>query len=517
VLIRNTAPVFGADSSPYQLPGEWQISLSSRNLVSNDHYSGTEEQVQRQALANFVTNRQNLADLSLTRALTSRLSLTLGVPFVSSSWANRDPRSPLPGPRVEVAQNGRGIGDISLTSRYWLFDTAKHLNRNIAAGVGVKIPTGNARAQDRYPDRNGENDQLRYVDQSVQPGDGGWGLVMEAHGFWRVNRLLLFGSGSYLANPRNENGTPSLVVARGGPPPVPSQFDRLVNSVPDQYLARLGGAIPVWNGFSASLAWRVEGLPRYDLIGDSNGFRRPGSSMFIEPGISYSRGPHTLAFNVPIAYYYNRRPDPNTALEGDATFPRHIFLTSYSFRLGKRRATQPSPEPAGSGTAQPAHAAPTGSAASVVEGNAPDACPAQAKYANLNFTLKDLENRNVDLSSYRGKVILLDFWATWCLPCKTEIPWFIDFQNRFAKDGLEVIGVSVDDPRDALVPYARAMNMNYTVLQGRGNDKMLDAYGPITSVPRTVLISRDGKVCTIFEGTKSKEAIERSIKALLSR
>lgn len=340
MLIRNTAPVFGANVSPYQQPGEWQVSLSSRNLVSNDHYSGTEEQVQRQRLANFVTNRQNLAELSITRALTSRLSVTVGVPFVSSSWANRDPRSPAPGPRVEIEQNGRGIGDVSVSGRYWLLDTATH--RNIAAGIGVKMPTGNARAQDTYPDRNGQNDQLRYVDQSVQPGDGGWGLMVETHGFWRVKRLLLFGSGSYLANPRNVNGTPSLVVARGGPPPAPNQFDRLVNSVPDQYLARVGGTIGLWKGFATSLAWRMEGLPRYDLIGQSNGFRRPGSAMFVEPGVSHSRGVHTFSFTVPLAYYYNRRPDPNTGLEGDATFPRHMFLTSYSYRLGKR-ATKPAP------------------------------------------------------------------------------------------------------------------------------------------------------------------------------
>jgi hypothetical protein len=343
VLIRNNAPVFGADSTPYQQPGEWQVSVSSRNLVSNDHYSQTVEQVQRQTLASFVTNRQNLLDVGIARTVTKRLSVAVGVPFVNSSWANRDPRSPLPGPRREIEQNGRGLGDISVTGRYWLFDTDTHPNWNVTAGCGVKVPTGNEASQDRYPDRNGRNEQLRYVDQSVQPGDGGWGVMMEAHGFRRIRRVLLFGSASYLANPRNTNATPSLVVARGGPPPGPTQFDRLVNSVPDQYLIRFGGSVPVWKGLVATGAWRMEGLPRYDLIGRSNGFRRPGKAMFVEPGIAYHSGRHSWGFHLPIGYYYNRMPDPNTGLEGDATFPRFIALTSYSVKFGKAKhpAIQP--------------------------------------------------------------------------------------------------------------------------------------------------------------------------------
>lgn len=339
MLIRNNAPVFGANATPYEAPGRWQISISSRNLVSNDHYSGTEEQLQRQTLANYVTNRQNLLDVGVGLQLTERFSVGLGVPYVNSSWASRDPRSPLPGPRREIEQNGRGLGDISVTGRYWVLDTLTHPDWNVMAGVGVKTPSGNPRTQDRYPDRNGENNQLRYVDQSVQTGDGGWGLMVEAHAFWKVKRVFVFGSGTYLANPRNTNGTPSLVVARGGPPPAASNFDRLVNSVPDQYLGRVGGTVPLWSGVAGSVAWRVEGLRRYDLFGDSNGFRRPGTSMFIEPGLSYSRGSGTVSLNVPLAFYYNRRPDPNTGLEGDATFPRQILLTSYSWRFGRRSAS----------------------------------------------------------------------------------------------------------------------------------------------------------------------------------
>ena len=123
------------------------------------------------------------------------------------------------------------------------------------------------------------------MDQSVQPGDGGWGVMVEGQAFWRVKRTFLFASGSYLVNPKETNDTPSIIAILGLPTNT-GQFAGLsVNSVPDQYLARAGGTVHVWKGFSATLAWRVEGLKSYDLFGQSFGWRRPGTEMFIEPGV----------------------------------------------------------------------------------------------------------------------------------------------------------------------------------------------------------------------------------------
>ena len=338
--------MFGADANPYTRPGEWQVSITSRNLVSNDHYNGGVEQVQRQTLQNYVTNHQNMVDLNVSRTITDRLMVSVGIPYVNSSWASRDPRFPLPAARHEVEQNGRGLGDISVSGRYWLFDTRTHTRWNLSAGAGLKLPTGNSYEEDFFVDSRGNDPQMRPVDQSVQPGDSGWGVMLEAAGFKRIKRVLAFGSGNYLLNAKNETSTPSLTMARlpAGTQPNPNQFDRLVNSVPDQYVARLGASVAVWKGLGASLAWRIEGLPRYDVLGGSNGFRRPGKAMFVEPGVSYSHGNHTIVFNVPVGYFYHRYPDPNTELEGDATFPRQIFLTSYSVRFGKgRSAASPPP------------------------------------------------------------------------------------------------------------------------------------------------------------------------------
>jgi len=114
--------------------------------------------------------------------------------------------------------------------------------------------------------------------------------------------------------------------------------------------------------------------------------------------------------------------------------------------------------------------------ATVASGNA---CPANAKPAKLDFTLKDVNGADVKLSDYKGKVILLDFWATWCGPCKIEIPWFVELQNKYGKDGLQAIGISVDDTVEKLKPYVLDLKMNYPVLQGLGHDDILHAYGPL--------------------------------------
>ena len=148
-------------------------------------------------------------------------------------------------------------------------------------------------------------------------------------------------------------------------------------------------------------------------------------------------------------------------------------------------------------------------------GEAKLSCPADAKDANLNFTLKDVSGKDVGLADYRGKVILLDFWATWCGPCKVEIPHFIEFQTTYGRQGLQVVGVSVDDTLEKLGPYVSEMKMNYVVLQGLGHDDLQDAFGPIFGIPVSVLISRDGKICATHTGLTGKDVFEREIKSLL--
>ncbi|HSK76945.1 MAG TPA: transporter [Thermoanaerobaculia bacterium] len=331
MLIRQTAPVFGAASKLVPEKGEWQVSLSYRGLESDDHYSGTEHQRLREREGTYVVNTQQALDLGVSYSASDRLSFTLGIPVVKSSWAVPTPIRPVPGPRAE--QEASGLGDISLTGRYWAF--APESRHNVSLGLGVKAPTGEYDAAQVYPNIDGTNPSLKAVDQSVQPGDGGWGVLFDVQAFRQFRRATLFASGTYLANPRDTNGTPSIIVGLGlANSPGFAEEGLLVNSVPDQYLVRMGAVMPVGKtGLGVSLAYRVEGLPRYDLIGDSHGWRRPGHEMFVEPGIAYSKGGSTWSLNVPIGFYRNRQPNPYSGREGDATFPDYILLTSLSQRF----------------------------------------------------------------------------------------------------------------------------------------------------------------------------------------
>lgn len=146
---------------------------------------------------------------------------------------------------------------------------------------------------------------------------------------------------------------------------------------------------------------------------------------------------------------------------------------------------------------------------------ASDVCPADARTANLDFTVKDLNGNNVSLASFKGKVIVLDFWATWCAPCKAEIPGFVELQDAYGSQGLQMIGVSVDDKVETLRPFASEFKMNYPVLVGLGRDDLQDAYGPLWGIPTTFVINREGKICKKHSGLVGKDRYEKDIKALL--
>ena len=134
--------------------------------------------------------------------------------------------------------------------------------------------------------------------------------------------------------------------------------------------------------------------------------------------------------------------------------------------------------------------------------------------APLNYTLKDINGADVTLSSYEGKVILINFWATWCGPCKIEIPHLVELQNQY-KDDLVILGVSVDDTAEKMKPYADAMKINYPLLVGLGREDMQEAYGPLWGIPVSVFIDREGKVHKRHSGIATKEQFEREIKAAL--
>jgi thiol-disulfide isomerase/thioredoxin len=142
------------------------------------------------------------------------------------------------------------------------------------------------------------------------------------------------------------------------------------------------------------------------------------------------------------------------------------------------------------------------------------ACMINAKPANYDFKLKDLDGKEVSLASFKGKTVLLNFWATWCGPCKAEIPGFVELQAKY-RDQLTVIGYSVDDDAPKARAFAQEYKINYPVLLGEGREDVQDAYGPIWGIPASLLISKDGKVCRKHLGIAPKNVFDKEIAALL--
>lgn len=132
----------------------------------------------------------------------------------------------------------------------------------------------------------------------------------------------------------------------------------------------------------------------------------------------------------------------------------------------------------------------------------------------LDFALKDAAGKTIHLSDYRGKVVLLNFWATWCAPCKIEIPWFVEFQKKYQNQDFEVLGVSMDeDGWDSVRPYMAAHQLNYPVMIG--GDSIERLFGGVDDLPTSFLMGRDGSIARKHIGLISKNAWEDEIATLL--
>ena len=132
-----------------------------------------------------------------------------------------------------------------------------------------------------------------------------------------------------------------------------------------------------------------------------------------------------------------------------------------------------------------------------------------------DFRLESSTGARVRLSDFEGKVVLLNFWATWCGPCKTEIPWFMEFRNEFAARGFEVVGVAMDDEGWGVVrPFIAAQKMNYAVLLG--NETISALYGEVEALPTTFLIGRNGRIAAIHRGLIDKAKFRAEILQLLA-
>jgi hypothetical protein len=296
-------------------PRRWQIAVGYRYQHSHRHFVGTEEQVERAELRTEVNNKIHVLDFAATYEVNSRFNLSLSVPiFFAERFRENAP---------DQATHAKGIGDISVIGRIWLLPSPNESRQNISIGVGVKFPTGKSNVQDTVLTPTGP--VTRNVDQSIQPGDGGYGAVLDFQAYKAVKQVRLFATGVYLINPRNMNG---VLTGRG-------RLSEAIMSVADQYLYRVGAVMPFPK--VRSLAWsmgiRGEGVPSTDLIGKSDGFRRPGFAISLEPGLILTKGRQAWSFSVPIALIRDRTrsvPDIRDNAHGDAAFADYIILVGYS-------------------------------------------------------------------------------------------------------------------------------------------------------------------------------------------
>lgn len=324
-------------------PGQddgWTFSSNNRYFKSYKHFVGTDEQHHRVEAGTEVINHSFSWDLSVTRIFNKYWSLNAGFPLLSnvrSSLYEHEGNSAGPSGRHET--KSFGIGDARVTLYRWLLDPARSHKGNVQVGLGLKLPTGDYEVEDFFI----KNDSTRLmgpVDQSIQLGDGGTGLITEVNAYYNLSSLLgVYGTFYYLINPREQNG---VSTSRGGTTSATNiKYFTSTMSVPDQFMIR-AGANYMFNRFHFSGGVRIEGIPSSDLIGGDKGFRRPGYVISAEPVITYQAKRFNVYASVPVALERSRTQsyadklrsaDTGNKIQGDAAFADYSINLGFTVRL----------------------------------------------------------------------------------------------------------------------------------------------------------------------------------------
>ena len=268
---------------------EWQLGLDYRYLHADHFFIGSKSVTPPAGFFGqpLIINIHSF-NVNVTYGLSDRVSLRVTVPISQGSNSRFYPDT-----ARHVAHAG-GIGDIGLIGSAWLWNPQSPRKGNISLGAGLKLPTGTHRAPDDFFLADGSVVQFP-VDQSIELGDGGWGIILQGQAFRRVGpRGFAYATASYLISPRNQSD-----VTRS---PAGQPNSTVLVSVADVYTGRVGmfyNVLPE-HGVSASLGARIDGIPYHDLIGGSDGFRRPGYIIFVDPGATLSRGPNAITVNAPV-------------------------------------------------------------------------------------------------------------------------------------------------------------------------------------------------------------------------
>jgi hypothetical protein len=311
--ICSLAPQNSFSSQSHDFIHHLSVEIDWRNFSSFRHYIGTVEQTQRGVLGTQIKNHQNIYNIALNYDLSPRWSMNVSVPVLQGT------RNQLYTPKgiYDIA----GVGDIIVGAQAWAFRSPTESGGNIAFGAGLKLPSGLNNGTGTALLSNGTYGKA-VADQSLQPGDGSWGFILSSQAYKQTYfHTVGYFQGSWLFNPRDTNGVPTF---RAKP------LEKYM-SVTDQYLFRAGLArhVPRLRGLSASFGGRMEGIPVRDAFGSSNGFRRPGYIISLDPGLVFQRGRNTLMVSAPWAIQRNRRAsvtDLATASHGDAAFADYAIV-----------------------------------------------------------------------------------------------------------------------------------------------------------------------------------------------
>jgi peroxiredoxin len=143
--------------------------------------------------------------------------------------------------------------------------------------------------------------------------------------------------------------------------------------------------------------------------------------------------------------------------------------------------------------------------------------PKAAASGNLapDFTVTGIDGKKLALSAYKGKVVLLDFWATWCSPCRAEIPHFVEMQDKYGPQGFQVIGISMDDDAGPVREFYQQFKMNYPVAVG--DDKLAQSFGGVLGLPVNFIIDREGHIVKKFLGATDVSAFDKEVGDLLAK
>ncbi len=314
-----------AEGISYLEPGHWQTTMAYRWLNGDEGFVGDQVDPTYKSTIGAQINI-NSFDVQATYAFTKRFSMSLTLPIVHGSVSSfRDHEND---GIHRHTMRAAGVGDFRVTGNLWLLDPDRHRDGNVSVSVGVKTPSGASEARDTAYRPTGA--VVIPVDIAIQPGDSGWGLVVESVAYAKISsRLYSYGAGFYMFNPREQNDAVTTV-------PVYGQYRNL--SVPDQYLVRAGlnfAAAPE-HGLSVSLGGRIDGIPERDVIGGSGGFRRPGLTAYIEPGLSFTRRTNTFSVFTPVAAYRNRERnvyDDQFGGHGPGAFAKFLIIASVTRRF----------------------------------------------------------------------------------------------------------------------------------------------------------------------------------------